>query len=83
MRTDIGMALAGLKSGLRMLYSRQYGSPVFNRVAGYHDYEGITEDFGERKQINNASLGKNRALGSHAQSRPAYGRQNDTVRPSC
>ncbi len=32
----------------------------YNRV-GYHDYEGITEDFGERARINKA-LGKNRAL---------------------
>src|SRR5262249_36393851 len=32
----------------------------YNRV-GYHDYEGITEDFGERARINTA-LGKNRAL---------------------
>jgi ribulose-5-phosphate 4-epimerase/fuculose-1-phosphate aldolase len=35
----------------------------FNRV-GYHDYEGITEDFGERERINMA-LGKNRALIMH------------------
>ena len=32
----------------------------YNRV-GYHDYEGITEDFGERARINKA-LGNNRAL---------------------
>jgi ribulose-5-phosphate 4-epimerase/fuculose-1-phosphate aldolase len=32
----------------------------YNRV-GYHDYEGITEDFGERTRINKA-LGHNRAL---------------------
>jgi ribulose-5-phosphate 4-epimerase/fuculose-1-phosphate aldolase len=32
----------------------------YNRL-GYHDYEGITEDFGERARINKA-LGKNRAL---------------------
>jgi ribulose-5-phosphate 4-epimerase/fuculose-1-phosphate aldolase len=35
----------------------------YNRV-GYHDYEGITEDFAERARINK-SLGKNRALIMH------------------
>jgi ribulose-5-phosphate 4-epimerase/fuculose-1-phosphate aldolase len=55
------MALAGLKSGLRML--SQPAVRFFNRV-GYHDYEGITEDFGERKRINNA-LGNSRALIMH------------------
>src|SRR5580704_9126294 len=59
--TEIGMALAGLKSGLRML--SQPAVRFFNRV-GYHDYEGITEDFGERERINKA-LGKNRALIMH------------------
>jgi ribulose-5-phosphate 4-epimerase/fuculose-1-phosphate aldolase len=33
----------------------------FHNRVGYHDYEGITEDFGERARINKA-LGKNRAL---------------------
>ena len=56
--TEIGMALAGLKHGLRML--SQPAVRFHNRV-GYHDYEGITEDFGERARIN-AALGKNRAL---------------------
>jgi len=59
--TEAGMALAGLKSGMRML--SQPAVRFFNRV-GYHDYEGITEDFGERERINKA-LGKNRALIMH------------------
>ena len=52
------MALAGLKHGLRML--SQPAVRFYNRI-GYHDYEGITEDFDERARINKA-LGKNRAL---------------------
>jgi ribulose-5-phosphate 4-epimerase/fuculose-1-phosphate aldolase len=56
--TENGMALAGLKRGLRML--SQPAVRFHNRV-GYHDYEGITEDFGERARINQA-LGRNRAL---------------------
>jgi ribulose-5-phosphate 4-epimerase/fuculose-1-phosphate aldolase len=56
--TEIGMAIAGLQHGLRML--SQPAVRFYNRV-GYHDYEGITEDFGERARIN-AALGKNRAL---------------------
>jgi ribulose-5-phosphate 4-epimerase/fuculose-1-phosphate aldolase len=56
--TEIGMALAGLKHGLRMV--SQPAVRFFNRI-GYHNYEGITEDFGERERINKA-LGKNRAL---------------------
>ncbi len=59
--TQIGMALAGLKHGLRMV--SQPAVRFYNRV-GYHDYEGITEDFGERARINKA-LGKNRALILH------------------
>ena len=39
--TQIGMALAGLKHGLRMV--SQPAVRFYNRV-GYHDYEGITED---------------------------------------
>jgi ribulose-5-phosphate 4-epimerase/fuculose-1-phosphate aldolase len=56
--TETGMAIAGLKHGLRM--ASQPAVRFYNRV-GYHDYEGITEDFSERERINNA-LGKNRAL---------------------
>jgi ribulose-5-phosphate 4-epimerase/fuculose-1-phosphate aldolase len=56
--TELGMALSGLKGGLRMC--SQLAIRFYNRV-GYHDYEGITEDFDERARINNA-LGKNRAL---------------------
>jgi ribulose-5-phosphate 4-epimerase/fuculose-1-phosphate aldolase len=56
--TETGMALAGLQHGLRMV--SQPAVRFFNRI-GYHDYEGITEDFGERARINKA-LGKNRAL---------------------
>ena len=59
--TEIGMAIAGLKSGLRMV--SQQAIRFHNRV-GYHPYEGITEDFGERARIN-AALGQNRALIMH------------------
>jgi len=55
------MALAGLKSGLRMV--SQQAIRFYNRV-GYHPYEGITEDFEERARIN-ADLGNNRALILH------------------
>ena len=43
--TETGMALAGLKHGLRMV--SQQAMRFHNRI-GYHPYEGITEDFGER-----------------------------------
>jgi ribulose-5-phosphate 4-epimerase/fuculose-1-phosphate aldolase len=56
--TETGMAISGLQHGLRMV--SQPAVRFHNRV-GYHDYEGITEDFGERARIN-AALGKNRAL---------------------
>jgi ribulose-5-phosphate 4-epimerase/fuculose-1-phosphate aldolase len=59
--TDLGMAIAGLKSGLRMLSQQAIR---FYRRVGYHAYEGITEDFGERARIN-AALGQNRALVMH------------------
>jgi ribulose-5-phosphate 4-epimerase/fuculose-1-phosphate aldolase len=59
--TETGMAIAGLKHGLRMV--SQPAIRFYDRV-GYHDYEGITEDFGERTRINNA-LGNNRALIMH------------------
>jgi ribulose-5-phosphate 4-epimerase/fuculose-1-phosphate aldolase len=59
--TELGMALAGLKSGLRMV--SQQAIRFYNRV-GYHPYEGITEDFEERARIN-ADLGNNRALILH------------------
>ncbi len=59
--TEIGMAIAGLKSGLRMC--SQAAMRFYQRI-GYHPYEGITEDFGERARINKA-LGGNRALIMH------------------
>lgn len=59
--TELGMAISGLKSGLRML--SQPAVRFYNRV-GYHAYEGITEDFDERARIN-ADLGRNRALIMH------------------
>jgi ribulose-5-phosphate 4-epimerase/fuculose-1-phosphate aldolase len=59
--TQLGMAIAGLKSGLRMV--SQQAIRFYNRV-GYHPYEGITEDFEERARIN-AALGSNRALILH------------------
>jgi ribulose-5-phosphate 4-epimerase/fuculose-1-phosphate aldolase len=59
--TELGMAIAGLRSGLRMV--SQQAIRFYNRV-GYHPYEGITEDFEERARIN-ADLGSNRALILH------------------
>src|SRR5262249_56108646 len=59
--TEIGMAIAGLKSGLRMC--SQAAMRFYKRI-GYHPYEGITEDFDERSRINKA-LGQNRALIMH------------------
>jgi ribulose-5-phosphate 4-epimerase/fuculose-1-phosphate aldolase len=59
--TELGMAIAGLKSGLRMVSQQAIR---FHRRVGYHAYEGITEDFGERARIN-AALGNNRALIMH------------------
>jgi ribulose-5-phosphate 4-epimerase/fuculose-1-phosphate aldolase len=56
--SELGTALSGLKGGLRMV--SQLAVRFHNRI-GYHDYEGITEDFDERQRIN-AALGKNRAL---------------------
>src|SRR5476651_789347 len=56
--TEDGMALAGLKHGLRMV--SQQAIRFYQRI-GYHAYEGITEDFAERDRINK-DLGKNRAM---------------------
>jgi ribulose-5-phosphate 4-epimerase/fuculose-1-phosphate aldolase len=43
-----GIALSGLKSGLRML--SQNAMRFYNRV-GYHDYEGLTDNFDEREAL--------------------------------
>ena len=59
--TNIGMAIAGLKGGLRMV--SQQAIRFYQRI-GYHAYEGITEDFGERERINR-DLGQNRAMIMH------------------
>ncbi|HXW26695.1 MAG TPA: class II aldolase/adducin family protein [Xanthobacteraceae bacterium] len=59
--TDLGMAISGLKRGLRML--SQPAVRFYQRI-GYHPYEGITEDFAERARIN-ADLGGNRAMILH------------------
>ena len=54
---DEGVALSGLKHGLRPL--SQDAMRFYNRI-GYHEYEGITDNFDERERIT-AALGKNRA----------------------
>jgi ribulose-5-phosphate 4-epimerase/fuculose-1-phosphate aldolase len=59
--TRTGMAIAGLRSGLRMV--SQESVRFFERI-GYHPYEGITEDFGERERLI-AHLGQNRAMIMH------------------
>jgi ribulose-5-phosphate 4-epimerase/fuculose-1-phosphate aldolase len=56
--TETGMALAGLKGGLKMVSQQAIR---FYRRIGYHPYEGITEDFGERERILKA-LDQNRGL---------------------
>jgi ribulose-5-phosphate 4-epimerase/fuculose-1-phosphate aldolase len=56
--TPIGMAIGGLKHGLRMV--SQQAIRFYQRI-GYHAYEGITEDFGERARITR-DLGQNRAM---------------------
>jgi len=53
-----GIALAGLKHGLRPL--SQNAMRFYHRL-GYHDYEGLTDSFDERERII-AALGRNRAL---------------------
>jgi ribulose-5-phosphate 4-epimerase/fuculose-1-phosphate aldolase len=59
--TEWGMALAGLRGGLRMV--SQQATRFYRRI-GYHPYEGLTEDFEERARIL-ANLGQNRALILH------------------
>src|ERR1700712_2234633 len=59
--TESGMAICGLKHGLRMV--SQQAIRFYTRT-GYHAYEGITEDFEERARINR-DLGQNRALIMH------------------
>jgi ribulose-5-phosphate 4-epimerase/fuculose-1-phosphate aldolase len=59
--TEIGFAISGLKSGLRMV--SQQAIRFYKRM-GYHAYEGITENFEERQRIN-SDLGKNRAMIMH------------------
>jgi ribulose-5-phosphate 4-epimerase/fuculose-1-phosphate aldolase len=56
--TAAGMAIGGLKHGLRMV--SQQAIRFYKRI-GTHAYEGITEDFGERERINK-DLANNRAL---------------------
>ena len=55
--TEDGMALTGLKHGLRMV--SQQAIRFYQRI-GYHAYEGITEDFAERERIKRATIAKRR-----------------------
>jgi ribulose-5-phosphate 4-epimerase/fuculose-1-phosphate aldolase len=59
--TATGMAISALKHGLRMV--SQQAIRFYGRV-GYHAYEGITEDFGERERLNR-DLGQNRVMIMH------------------
>src|SRR5262249_56617662 len=45
--TPIGMAIAGLKGGLRMI--SQEAVRFYGRT-GHHPYQGITQGFGERER---------------------------------
>jgi ribulose-5-phosphate 4-epimerase/fuculose-1-phosphate aldolase len=60
--TATGMAIAGLKHGLRMV--SQQAIRFYQRI-GYHAYEGITEDFGERARINKDLGGNNHSMILH------------------
>ena len=71
--TENGMAISGLKHGLRMV--SQPAVRFHNRV-GYHDYEGITEDFARARTHQQGARQKPRA--DPAQSRAAHGRQDRT-----
>ena len=53
-----GVALSGLKQGLRPL--SQNAMRFYNR-AGFHEYEGLTDSFAERERIA-AALGRHRCL---------------------
>src|ERR1700760_1641219 len=55
---DEGVAISGLKCGLRPL--SQSAMRFYGRI-GYHDYEGLTDSFDERERMV-AALGRNRAL---------------------
>lgn len=46
--TDVGAAISGLKSGLRMV--TQNALRLYGRIA-YHDFEGITESFDESARV--------------------------------
>jgi ribulose-5-phosphate 4-epimerase/fuculose-1-phosphate aldolase len=59
--TRTGMALAGLRGGLRMLSQE---AVRFFEAIGYHPYEGITEDFDERERLI-THLGNKRAMIMH------------------
>jgi ribulose-5-phosphate 4-epimerase/fuculose-1-phosphate aldolase len=59
--TNAGIAISGMKHGLRML--SQAAIRFYQRL-GYHPYEGLTEDFDERQRINK-ELGQNRAMIMH------------------
>lgn len=59
--TNTGIAISGLRRGLRML---SQASIRFYKRIGYHPYEGLTEDFDERARINR-DLGQNRAMIMH------------------
>ena len=56
--TEAGLALSALKCGLLPL--NQDAVRFYNRI-GYHDYEGISLELGERERLV-ASLGEHRAL---------------------
>ena len=68
---DEGVAISGLKHGLRPL---SQSAMRFYRRVGYHGYEGLTDSFDERERIV-AALGQNRAAG-HAPSWRHHGRRH-------
>jgi len=58
LHTALGIAMSAHPRGLRMM---SQAAIRFWRRVGYHDFEGITEDTGERERIT-ARLGQNHAL---------------------
>jgi ribulose-5-phosphate 4-epimerase/fuculose-1-phosphate aldolase len=59
LHSNVGLAMAAHRRGLRML---SQNSIRFYHRLGYHDYQGIVDDFSERPQIIAALGGSNIAL---------------------
>jgi ribulose-5-phosphate 4-epimerase/fuculose-1-phosphate aldolase len=84
LHTNVGLAMSAHRRGLRML---SQNAVRFYRRLGYHDYQGIVEDFSEREQIiaalgraNIALILRNHGLVTvGASAREAFERMRDLV----